>query len=92
MTSFYIREAAGFREAQTSEILSRARALISQRYRTGSPVLTNENRTAEYLRLHVGPLDYEVFGLLHVDQRHRLIHGPDIPALALTSRIQDPRW
>jgi DNA repair protein RadC len=73
MTTLYIRSELGFRIAEPAEIFDRARALISQRYRVGSPVLSSPSLTREYLRLHLGPSDFEQFGVLHLDSRHRLI-------------------
>ncbi len=73
MTILYIRNEDGFRIAESAEIFDRAQALIAQRYRAGSPVLTSPALTREYLRLHLGPCDHEQFGVLHLDSRHRLI-------------------
>ncbi|MBS0377211.1 MAG: DNA repair protein [Proteobacteria bacterium] len=73
MTTLYIRNDEGFRIAEPAEIFDRARALLAQRYRAGSPVLSSPALTREYLRLHIGPSDYEQFGCLHLDSRHRLI-------------------
>jgi DNA repair protein RadC len=78
MTTLYVREGAEFREAGPADILTRAHALISQRYRTGSPVLSEPRRTEEFLRLHLGGRDYEVFGLLHLNTVHRLIAAEDL--------------
>jgi DNA repair protein RadC len=78
MTTLYVREGAEFREAGPADILTRAHALISQRYRTGSPVLSEPRRTEEFLRLHLGGRDYEVFGLLHLNTLHRLIAAEDL--------------
>ena len=78
MTTLYVREGAEFREADNHDILTRANALISQRYRTGSLVLSEPCRTKEFLRLHLGGRDYEVFGLLHLNTRHRLIAAEDL--------------
>jgi len=41
MTTLYVREGAEFREAEPADIFTRAHALISQRYRSGSPVLSD---------------------------------------------------
>jgi DNA repair protein RadC len=73
MTTLYIRADEGFRVAEPSEIFNRARALIAQRYRAGSPVLSSPALTRDYLRLHLGPCEHEQFGILHLDSRHRLI-------------------
>jgi len=73
MTTLYIRKDDGFRAAEPAEVFNRARALIAQRYRAGSPVLSAPSLTRDYLRFHLGPCDHEQFGLLHLDSRHRLI-------------------
>jgi hypothetical protein len=78
MTTLYVRENSAFREADEHDILTRAHALIAQRYRSGSPVLTEPRRTEEFLRLHLGGRDHEVFGLLHLNTRHRLIAAEDL--------------
>lgn len=54
-------------------MFDRAKALISQRFRVGAPVLTAPGRTREFLRLKLGALDHEVFAALFLDNRHRLI-------------------
>ena len=73
MTTLYIRDGENYREAQGREVLDKAQALISQRYRAGAPCLTSPARTAEFLKLKLGGLDHEVFGFLALDARHRLI-------------------
>jgi len=78
MTTLYVREGAEFREAEPADIFTRAHALISQRYRSGSPVLSDPQRTEEFLRLHLGGRDHEVFGLLHLNMRNRLIAAEDL--------------
>jgi DNA repair protein RadC len=73
MSTLYVREGDVFREADAQDVLDRAQALIAQRYRTGAPVLSAPNRTREFLRLKLGALDHEVFSILFLDKRHRLI-------------------
>ena len=73
MSTLYIREGDVFREAGARDVIDRAQALIAQRYRTGAPALSAPNRTREFLRLKLGALDYEVFSVLFLDKRHRLI-------------------
>ena len=91
MTTLYVREGAEFREAESNDILTRAHALISQRYRTGAPVLSEPARTTEFLRIHLGAHDYEVFGLLHLDTRHRLIAIEDLFRGTLDGASVHPR-
>jgi DNA repair protein RadC len=74
MTTLYVREGSEFREADDHDILTRAHTLIAQRYRSGAPALADPARTAEFLRIHTGARDHEVFGLLHLNNRHRLEH------------------
>ena len=78
MATLYIRESAGFREAGSEEILKLAHSLMARRFRKGSPVLTTPNKVREYLKLHVGALDYELFGVLHLDTRRHLIAVEDL--------------
>ena len=66
MTTLYVRDSSGFREAEGSDVLERAHALLAQRYRVGSPVLTSPALTREFLRVRLGPCDYEIFGVLHL--------------------------
>ncbi len=73
MTTLYVREGDAFREADGNAVLDKARAIISQRYRAGAPALTSPKRTADFLRIKLGALDYEVFGFLALDSRNRLI-------------------
>jgi DNA repair protein RadC len=73
MTTLYVREGDHYREADGNAVLDKARAIISQRYRAGAPAMTSPTRTAEFLKIKIGALDYEVFGMLALDSRHRLI-------------------
>ena len=73
METFYVRSGSEFREATPEEIIARAQVLISKRFRTGAIALSAPHLTEAFLRLHLGALDYEVFGVLHLDTRHRLI-------------------
>ncbi len=73
MTTLYVRNEEGYRVAEPAEIFERARALIAQRYRAGSPVLSSPALTRDYLQFHIGLSDHEQFGVLHLDSRHRLI-------------------
>jgi len=73
MATLYIRDGDLFREAGARDVLDRAQALIAQRFRAGTPVLSAPNRTREFLRLKLGALDHEVFSVLFLDNRHRLI-------------------
>jgi DNA repair protein RadC len=70
-----IRDADTLREATTAEVLDRAASLVAARFRRGTPVLANPGLTRQYLRLEIGALAYQVFGVLLLDLRRRLIRS-----------------
>jgi DNA repair protein RadC len=78
MPTLYVRDASGFREAKPADVLERAQALLSQRYRPGAPVLSSPSLTREFLRTRLGARDYETFGLIHLDVHYRLIAVEDV--------------
>lgn len=55
-----------------AEVIEAARSYIREDLQRGS-ALTDPEVTATYLSLGVGQLDHEVFGILHLDNRHRII-------------------
>lgn len=91
MTSLYVQDGARLREARPSEIVSAAHQLIARRYRPGTPVLETLERTREFLRLHLGMLDHEVFGILHLDAHRRLICVQDLFRGSIKSAPVFPR-
>ena len=91
MTTLYVRDTSGFREARASDVLDRAQAILAQRFRVGSPVLTSPALTQEFLRVHLGSLDYEIFGLLHLDTRNRLLAVENLFRGTLNSAAVHPR-
>ena len=91
MTTLYVRDPSGFREAAASDVLDRAQALLAQRYRIGSPVLTSPALTRDFLRVHLGACEHEVFGVLHLDSRHRLIAVEDLFRGTINSASVHPR-
>lgn len=78
MTTLYVREKTGYREANANDVIASAQGLIARRYRSGSPAMTSPQRMQEYLQLHVGALEYEVFGCVYLDTRHRVIAIEDL--------------
>ena len=91
MTTLYVREGDTFREADGNAVLHKARAIISQRYRRGAAALTSPKRTADFVRLKLGGLDYEVFGFLALDSRHRLIEYVELFRGTIDSAAVYPR-
>jgi DNA repair protein RadC len=57
---------------------SRLSSLRPKPDRIGSPVLTSPALTRDFLRVHLGACEHEVFGVLHLDSRHRLIAVEDL--------------
>jgi DNA repair protein RadC len=60
------------RPATDEEILDAARGILAARVRRGRP-LTSPRHTREYLRLSLASLEHEVFAILFLDNRHRVI-------------------
>jgi DNA repair protein RadC len=71
--NLYVHRADGAVESATSEqILTAARQVLAHRVRRGAS-LNSPRSVYEYLAVKLGALDYEVFGLILVDQRHKVI-------------------
>jgi len=68
-----VRDADQLRDATPAEVLDHARTLIAQHFRRGATVLASPELTREYLRLEIAALRYQVFGILLLDARRRLI-------------------
>jgi DNA repair protein RadC len=91
MTTLYVRDESGFREARPNDVLQRAQALLAQRYRVGSPVLTSPALTRDFLRVHLGTCEHEVFGMLHLDSRHCLLAVENLFRGTINSSSVHPR-
>jgi DNA repair protein RadC len=71
--NLFVHRADGTCEpASSREILTAARAVLEHRVRRGA-ALQSPQRVGEYLTMRLGHLDYECFGLVLVDNRHRVI-------------------
>lgn len=72
-THFFTTDATGLaRPATADEILDAARVILSRRIRRGASI-ANPRATREFLRLRLAIHDHEVFAILFLDNRHRLI-------------------
>ena len=74
-TVLYINDkssATGIREASFEEILNAACQQMTLRVRRGTS-LASPKATRDYLALKLGSLEHEVFAVLFLDKRHRLI-------------------
>jgi DNA repair protein RadC len=58
--------------ASTEQILNAARQVLAHRVRRGA-ALTSPRMVREYLSVKLGALDHEVFGVILVDNHHRVI-------------------
>jgi DNA repair protein RadC len=63
--------------ATSAQILAAAREVLAHRVRRGA-VLQSPKRVGEYLSTRLGHLDHEIFGLILVDQRRRVIECIDL--------------
>jgi len=71
--NLFIRRADGSVEAASSQdVLTAARAVLAHRVRRGA-LLQSPQQVGEYLTMRLGHLDYECFGLILLDGRHRVI-------------------
>jgi DNA repair protein RadC len=73
MTTLYVRDKSGYREAQATDVLDRSQALFAQQYGVGPPALASPALAQEFLKVHLGGCEHEIFGVVHLDSRHRLI-------------------
>ena len=71
-TLFTASAEGSLRPATDDEILDVARAILASRIRRGRP-LTSPRHTRDYLRLQLASLQHEMFAILFLDNRHRVI-------------------
>jgi DNA repair protein RadC len=60
------------RPATDDAILEAARTILAHSIRRGAAILKSRH-TRDYLRLHLAPNDHEIFAILVLDNRHRVI-------------------
>jgi len=70
---FEIREPGGrYRKASEDEILETALSIINARFSKGRAI-TDPKQTHEFLKLELAHEEHELFAVLWLDQRHRII-------------------
>ncbi|MBW8830751.1 MAG: DNA repair protein [Burkholderiales bacterium] len=74
---------------EESEILGRAMSVLNRRLR--GPVLSSPDVFKQYLRLRIGGLGYEVFGLVFLDAQHAVIAIEEMFRGTLTQTTVHPR-
>jgi DNA repair protein RadC len=75
MTKLYTADCTvtgGFREAHFEELIAAARQALTHRVRKGT-LLSSPRTARDYLTTRLGTRDHEVFTVLFLDNRHRLI-------------------
>ena len=72
-TDLYVYDADGVtRTASADEILDAARSILARRVRRGR-ALSSPRHTRDFLRLELASRDHEIFAILFLDNRHRVI-------------------
>ena len=68
-----VRDVEGeYRVASSAEVLREAERVLAERVRPGT-LLTSPQMVKDYLRLHIGLLEHEVFVVVFLDAQSRLI-------------------
>lgn len=87
---FVADTAGGYREATADEVIEAARAALSRRCRRGES-FANPAKTKQYLSLKLGDLPYEMFVVMFLDKRHRLIRYAEMFRGTIDSASVHPR-
>jgi len=69
----YVREGEAFHEAPARDVLLQAQELIDRQFRSRFLVLRDPDATRLFLKILLGGRAYEVFAVLFLDTRRRLI-------------------
>lgn len=72
MKKLHVEEGTWFREATAEEVIAAARSVLAARVRKGT-ALTSPRIVSDYLAVRFGERSHEVFSVLFLDARHRLI-------------------
>lgn len=79
-----------YRRAKAEEILHAAESLLLKQI-PKRDLFDSPQAVRDYLRVRLGPLEYEVFGLLLLDAQHRLIEFTELFRGTLTQTAVYPR-
>ncbi|MFZ3204738.1 MAG: JAB domain-containing protein, partial [Pseudomonas sp.] len=61
------------RIAQENRVIEKALQILDQRIFTRGPELTSPGLVADYLKLQLAQQDHEVFGVVFLDAKHRVL-------------------
>ncbi|MBK7014783.1 MAG: DNA repair protein RadC [Sulfuritalea sp.] len=73
------------------DVIARAMAILEERAHYNSIALASPGAVTDYLRLRVGGLEHEVFGVLWLDAQNRLIEAEELFRGTLTQASVYPR-
>ena len=76
--------------ASNQQILAAARQVLAHRVRRGA-ALTSPHKVREYLSMRLGFLDYEIFAVILLDRRHRVIEYVELFRGTLDGASVHPR-
>lgn len=86
-----VRDVDGqYRPASHDEVLSQVRRVLSRRMRRGA-MMSSPQVVKDYLRLHIGVLEHEVFCVLFLDAQHRIIELKQMFRGSVTQTAVYPR-
>jgi DNA repair protein RadC len=89
--TLFVQEAAGaLRPATSEEILTAARSVLARTVRRGAS-LESPHAVREYLSVTLGNRSHEIFGVIYVDNRHRLIEWQELFRGTLDGASVHPR-
>ena len=71
--TLYVRDGEAFHEAPAGQVLLQAQELIDQQFHSQCSVPSNPQLMRVFLKVHLGGRGHEVFAVLFLDARHRLI-------------------
>lgn len=73
------------------DVIARAMAILEERAHCNSIALASPGAVTDYLRLRVGGMEHEVFGVLWLDAQNRLIEAEELFRGTLTQASVYPR-
>ena len=77
ITTLYARDGEIYREATGEEVIAAARLHLTARMRRGA-TLSSPKAVRDYLAIRFGTRDHEVFSVIHLDNRHRVIECQEL--------------
>ena len=72
------KERRGTLPEEDQALVAEAIRCLEQRYLIKTPALTSPQATRDYLKLHLYGLQYEVFAILYLDNRHRVLRYEEL--------------